>query len=479
MLPIPVILNLSSWASKKAPLQCWLIDQLQLVYGIPSRFSQAWLDQDQWLLLLDGLDEVEETSRLACIEAINAYREEHFAPLVVCSRSNEYEYLSQQDARLALPSAVVVQPLEEAQVTEYLKRLGKSMAAVRAVVRGDPILRQLITTPLMLHVIVLAYKDKATRDLPQLGSPEELQRQIFDRYIQRMLELQITRAQFTPQQTQRWLIWLAQQMKQRHLTEFYLEWLQPSWLVTKRAQIAYRMLSGLVGGLVYGLPLGLVGELVFWLVSGPFFGLVSGLFVGLVFGSKDIHPAEIFTWSWKNFWQGLDRGLVGGLAFGLVSGLIFWLVSGLAFGLVSGPVYGLAFGLASGLVFGISGTQVSKDIHTRPNQGIRKSGRNALRLGLFLGLVSGLFLGLVLGLVGGLVFGGQAYFSHYILRYILSRSGVMPWLYVRFLEEKTECILLQRVGGGYRFVHALFLDYFASLETEASSDAVQPSPPQA
>ena len=209
-----MILNLSSWTSKRLPLQRWLIDQLRLVYGIPSRFSQAWLEQDQWLLLLDGLDEVEESSRQACVEAINTYRGEHFVPLVVCSRSTEY--LS-QNARLAFPSAVVVQPLEEAQVTEYLKWLGKSMAAVRKVVRSNPTLRQLITTPLWLHVIIFAYRDKTIRDLPQLGSPEEQQRQIFDRYVQRTLELQTTRGRFTSQQTRRWLIWLAQQMKQRNL----------------------------------------------------------------------------------------------------------------------------------------------------------------------------------------------------------------------------------------------------------------------
>ena len=97
----------------------------------------------------------------------------------------------------------------------------------------------------------------------------------------------------------------------------------------------------------------------------------------------------------------------------------------------------------------------------------------------FPGLVGGLGVGLVggleCGLVGGLVFGGEAYFCHYILRYFLSQSGVMPWHSVRFLEEATERILLQRVGGGYRFAHPLLLDYFASLEPEASSSSIPQS----
>lgn len=31
--PIAVILNLSSWAARKPPLEAWVIDQLRLVYG--------------------------------------------------------------------------------------------------------------------------------------------------------------------------------------------------------------------------------------------------------------------------------------------------------------------------------------------------------------------------------------------------------------------------------------------------------------
>jgi hypothetical protein len=54
----------------------------------------------------------------------------------------------------------------------------------------------------------------------------------------------------------------------------------------------------------------------------------------------------------------------------------------------------------------------------------------------------------------------------------------MPWRYVLFLEEATERIFLQRVGGGYHFIHPLFLDYFASLETETSSGSAQQSPLQ-
>jgi len=53
----------------------------------------------------------------------------------------------------------------------------------------------------------------------------------------------------------------------------------------------------------------------------------------------------------------------------------------------------------------------------------------------------------------------------------------MPWHYVRFLEEATERILLQRVGGGYRFIHPLFLDYFALLDSIPDSNPTEEPTP--
>src|SRR5438132_5890595 len=86
--------------------------------------------------------------------------------------------------------------------------------------------------------------------------------------------------------------------------------------------------------------------------------------------------------------------------------------------------------------------------------------------------VFGLIPVLVSGLYGWLDFGGAAYLQHYLLRWILWRSRALPWHYVRFLEEATERILLQRVGGGYRFIHPLFLEHFAAQGTEAPPDPI-------
>jgi hypothetical protein len=45
----------------------------------------------------------------------------------------------------------------------------------------------------------------------------------------------------------------------------------------------------------------------------------------------------------------------------------------------------------------------------------------------------------------------------------------MSWQAIYFLEDAARRILLYKDGGGYRFIHRLFLDYFANLEASSFS----------
>ena len=70
--PLPVLLPLSSWATDThRPLQDWLEEQFTLLYGVSRSLSQQWIQAEQLLPLLDGLDEMEASARAACIAAIN------------------------------------------------------------------------------------------------------------------------------------------------------------------------------------------------------------------------------------------------------------------------------------------------------------------------------------------------------------------------------------------------------------------------
>ena len=153
--PIPVILNLSSWAVDRHPLDEWMISELNLRSDAPKKLAREWVTNEQILPLLDGLDEVALEHREACVSAINAYRRDHgWVSIVVCSRKAEYETLF---AKLVLPAAIIVQPLQRSQVELYLETGGEALAPVRAALRADARLWELLDTPLMLSVVSLAY----------------------------------------------------------------------------------------------------------------------------------------------------------------------------------------------------------------------------------------------------------------------------------------------------------------------------------
>jgi NACHT domain len=93
--PIPVMLILSSWATRKLPLEQWIAEELQAKYDIPSQIGITWVKANQLLLLLDGLDEVAPSALPACIEAINAYY--HQAHRSLAMRATQ---VSERGARL-------------------------------------------------------------------------------------------------------------------------------------------------------------------------------------------------------------------------------------------------------------------------------------------------------------------------------------------------------------------------------------------
>jgi NACHT domain len=144
--PLPVILPLSSWAVKRLPLQEWIAEQLGEIYNVPRKLSEQWLQEDGILPLLDGLDEMEETARSACVAAINTYKRDHLTELVVSSRTTEYKAAASCH-RLALQGAAIVQPLTHEEVHAYLIEAGEPLTTLRRTLRENRTLLDLATIP--------------------------------------------------------------------------------------------------------------------------------------------------------------------------------------------------------------------------------------------------------------------------------------------------------------------------------------------
>jgi hypothetical protein len=258
----------------------------------------------------------------------------------------------------------------------------------------------------------------------------------------------------------------------------------------------------------------LLGVLVRFLL-GPKFGdeyaLINGLFIAafeIVLGrfERTIHPAEKLVWSWKSVRDHAMTSLLIGLGIGILGGVFdaYPYFQHLKVFLDT-LYYWLSLGVALGLIImvmrGFSSNELDTDQVIKPNQGIRNSLSNSLRLGLSSGallggvifffysyvmhnvfvvgyindipenadIVYGVGDAVAVAYLFWLINGGFATVQHLMLRIQLWISRCTPWRYPRFLDYAHERILLRKVGGSYMFVHKLLLEYFANLEMEEAT----------
>lgn len=286
----------------------------------------------------------------------------------------------------------------------------------------------------------------------------------------------------------------------------------------------FGLIFGLITGLTVGLPIGLILGLIDWWKYGqtPIDALGNGLSEGFVFGliwgviwglirllrvvqrdfDRLILTVESIEWSWQHLRRNLRKGGNIGLTFGLftwlsfglasiltgvlevgfLDGLIGGMITGLTLGLIFGLIVGLMVGALAGLLAGLFGgfQSVAQELKTRANQGTWLTIQSSVKSGIVIGFVVALALWLftqeiAAGLAYGIItffiiagwYGGLDAIEHGIVRLIITRRGHTPLNYARFLDYAAEELhFLQKVGGGYVFIHRYLLEHFADMAVE-------------
>ncbi|GHO67969.1 hypothetical protein KSC_068610 [Ktedonobacter sp. SOSP1-52] len=436
--PIPVIFHLASWKPQQLSLAAWLVEELNTKYQIPRRLAAQWIEQDQILPLLDGLDE--SSAQGACIEAVNHYRQDHgLVNMVVCSRTNDY--LS-QPARLILSSAVMVQPLSENQIEAYLAQ-SSELVAMKVALKHDADLRELCSTPLMLSILASTYAGMTVKEVSQTSSSEGHRSALFDRYVERLLRRRPSQ-QYSDQKVMKWLGWLAWYMRRSGQTEIYLERLQPEWALHTRRLTHYQsMIIRLIYGIqaiaisgsfawlrggrlagpgqenIFGVGAGLLGQLgsgpgnkIFgWMAPGLGGGLDAsgslGIFLSLLLPIVILLAKETLTLSWKAVWRGIFAGGRAGLLFGIPIGIIgmpfFFLTAGnvsLFLKIIHALSFGTSVGIFCGLILGfqrglLACVRVSQDEAPQTKTSIQRTWSQKFGDTIILGCLAGGAFGLV------------------------------------------------------------------------------------
>lgn len=498
-LPIPVVFNLSSWGEMRLPLTEWIVDEFNSKYYIPIEVARRWMENAEVMLLLDGLDELKQEYRDECVTAINNFRRNNLIPLVVCSRTTEYQDLTE---RLILYGAVLVQPLTPTQVKDYFDRIGADYSSLSVILGQDSELKELVASPLMLSIMAMVLHGLSTQDLVASSTMRTRTQYVFDAYIERMFLHRGTTQSYPSSQTLYWLSWLAGKMQQHGTSVFLIERLQPSWFDFRLQRWIYLVMVGVL----VGLPAGLLGHIVFgrhWAIP---FGLVMGFIVGPVFrfmeyigiATDTIVLVPKVKWSWSYAVRNMRTNLRWNLTisvtvgvFGFVTSVIttggissgtFFAVISILFVIIAQFLFFLLWDLLRG---GLHEVEIEETV--MPNQGIFQSARNSIIYGMFSGIVlgvAGILFGLLLqyqnydGIIFGLelfviglvffafVYGLLAVFEHISLRTALLLCNSIPWNYSRFLDHCHDRLFLRKVGGGYIFIHRMLMEHFAELNDE-------------
>ena len=522
---IPVFLPLASWAVSREPIAQWILREVSERYQIPPEHVRAWIDGEQLLPLLDGLDEVAPEHRQECVEAINVFRREHgTVPIAVCCRTRDYQEFT---ARLSLYGTLSIQPLSRYQVERFLSSCDGLFSGVLAALDREPRLWELTETPLALSIMILAFRDQAAVNDLEREAPGGLLDRLFAIYIKTMLAHRQDATQ--PQlSTVRRLGFMARQLQRSQQTMFSSDLLDLSSvphtvrneLVVRASSVLFGIFSVLVmaGVLVvlYGWRGGVVGVLLGLL---PALGSTRGVNLlnlsmnynyvlardtwspdpdpdpGAVASQADTEEdaeddpdlAVRYQYSRWSYLYPSRHGLLAILvivAFGLLLGLPHGFSWMLAYGVVTMlVVFSVAVLTYRNRVWRLKSPprEVMSDF---PSPMLRiyifKRGLPlASRFGVLFGTAAGLSVALWIGPRPGFLFGlgtslcvffyiysfygGLALFGQAGIRLALRRDDLLPIPSRRFFNYAVQCLFLQQAGRGYMFVHRSLQEFFSSL----------------
>lgn len=482
-VPLPVVLNLSSFGSFEGGMRDWLVHELVAKYALSRRNAEQWLDDGSLSVLFDGLDELEVGERPRCVEALNALRRERPMPFVVVCREENYRALP---ARLHADVAIGLRPLDEETVVSMLNGLDVSPRVV-ALVKRDPALAEALRSPLLLALFSQLAGDLDADAL----EPDALRERLYSLTLERALDRAPALDPGKRRRIESGLRWLASAMSRASVTELWLEEMQASWLPT-RAQRTFAIALGVSAAFAISIGINLAASVVAqqpW-YSGLFFGVVAAAAALVIQGGFRIVPMEAMRWSWARVRRFIPVNLALGVAMGAAHGYFFDFWADLLLGIATG-VFGLS---VIGLV------PEGRERRVDPGDGLVESLRNGLLVSPVIGFVIGAPVGyLVLPLARPLaaptsmyhvhpnpelswavtlgtsaavtslfITGVLAPLMHAALRLTIAWTSPLPLGLVAWLDELADRDLMNRVGGGFLFRHPTLRAWLARADERAA-----------
>lgn len=511
---VPVLLSFSMWQPDQQSLEEWLVKQISGAYpaltsvehfgdGAVHRLLTAGLI----IPVLDGLDEVAPDQFPLAVTRLNRYLSED-RPVVVTCRAAEYqEIIGQVGAVLARAAVVELEPVSHTEAAGYLPagqgdqgRLRWEPVTRHLVRHPDGPLARVFSTPLMVHLARVVYRERVTSpaDLLRFTDPAAIEDHLLRGYVPALYAAHgddtaepVTRRPCPPEKAERWLAFLAGHLTRARVRE--ITWWQlvnaVPLTLTRQALAGVALVAFLIQAVVLGGRISSGGVVGTMLVA-----VLLGAPVGIVMGLADGQPSRVRLRPWAFL-----EGFAIGNGFALVCVPIVLLTSAFAAtpvealeaAVLSQAVLCLVGGVLVGTVaFLVEGIGTTAD-PTRPagSRASLRDDRRALLLTttaailavavigtvpaagfhvpgvLVLGAQMAFTLGPVIGLASG---AGAAWLRFTYARLWLVTHGLAPWRVLDFLDDAHDRGVLRRIGPAYQFRHARLQNSLAAPARDAA-----------
>jgi NACHT domain len=504
-LPIPILLNLSTWRNEQS-IHDWIISELEDKYSlnITKIKDQERFCAEEICFLIDGLDAVKQEYQKRCVRQINDWLD-WVSPLHVAISCRTEVYERNIGIRLYLSSAICLKPWEEFHIKEYFKNFDLGIHA-----NQNGCLHALLSIPLFSSVFREFLCEKSIDRLNEFGDWKE---SLLNEYVKRQFSRGLVsnkkagksvlshtfRNSYLPRKIrmQFWLIVLSKYLSRNKLTEFSVESIQPQILKEFDDLNNLRTFSISVWTIYYWLVV-LFSMLLMilpyfaisWVTGGVNFGLLISFILITFTSAQDLVVSRIrfpivIGWSIRRSVKSYINTVQSLLLNYQYIMFLFLIV----FVLYQYPSYRYMFiscmllvllfiSFCSGLILGdrINVKNISSEILLN-RVGLKKSLFHFLMIFTVVsvfGFMIYLFMGddsyrivlLVILYFLFFVLGGGSYVKYLFLRLVAYGIGNTPWNYSKNLDYLVERKLMQRIGDNYMFLHPDLKEWFASKISE-------------
>ncbi|MEN2423032.1 NACHT domain-containing protein [Streptomyces rimosus] len=528
---VPVMFPLAEWLPGRQDLQSWMAERLMREHpftayphmGEEGDYSKAHVLIREKLILpiLDGFDEVPNRSGYSVLNAIN--RSLSMGQSVILSSRTENYRLALAAGegaglRLTGAAAVEVQPVPASEARAYLLR-DAGGSGTQAAERWGPVVQQLgsdtpvgraLRTPLMLFLCRSVYNARIGTGSPFVPSPEEIcERTYFPSdaavknhlaraYIPAVYSNGMTNESsfgLTPEKALRAHRALARYMAVTLDGATEIKWWE-FHRVSRRAAVLASFMSGVLGFLLFFVPLACRGESGGVSLPSLFFALIVASFVHIGLRASRRVLTDGVRWGVKLFTvlagafagcmaltlRGVMRGDVDRMGSTYDSGLVdpfSVLISseGLGWAICGALVFALAFGWTPRNMDSAQPVSPLRSLQVDRRTFLKAffiwASSSAIVVVAFIGIcfprvsnpsgkavilmmVMTVGMGLFIGSVVGFLFAFRytAWGIFLIARPVRAVLTGMPLRLMTFLEHAYELGVLRKVGSAYQFRHA-------------------------